>query len=734
MLITLCASFLCSVSLQSQQTSSRSPDLPVPFAYELALAPGERLLRYAWDGGDPVPFLSEERRPFIVPGELGLSPDARLYLPGNALDECVSSGARSVTSRNLVFVAGRYGQALGFGRSSLLRLALPPQAYGKDGWTLSFWLRPESGAFGRLLVLLPGAVEVVLLGDGRLRARLLPNDQTLTHASILRPGEWEFVLVSYDPLHTRQMRMCVGGSAANVLFPVATAPRIASELLAGDVAQSGQGFEGALDELMLVPLPASTDQARRAAQRALAPGNHTLEIVTSRETRTVEVAAHPTRELVLDTPAELALGEMNGTAIENGVLRWVPARWHEIRTPGAPAPRTTHPTVYIGSRRVLTFGGETRDTHLGPMRNTRDTWIFDGAARRWECVPTALAPEPRCHVPAAYSPDHDLVLLVGGWRNDMVPGSNYDDTWVYRVSQRRWEKRAPGGDAVGRGSDYGMVYLPALRRFLLLRNNHNLLYDPVADRWQRLPPPAAFTESGSPTTYSAGASHMCGLDPATGLVVVFGGAHGPQSLTFSDETALYDVLTNTFTVLAPPVHPTERVRSGFAHDSRRGRFVLFGGVKDQYSLRHDDLWVFDPRTRAWSELACSNRPSPRGGFYGMAYDPLADEFTLFGGRNSPERWLDETWVLEFGGKRSGTALYTFDRLEEHGRRSWFADVGTPGGSSVSFLFRASTSGADWTGWSTASGRFADQRFLQVVAFLKPGPGGAVPTIRRMGLR
>jgi len=241
-------------------------------------------------------------------------------------------------------------------------------------------------------------------------------------------------------------------------------------------------------------------------------------------------------------------------------------------------------------------------------------------------------------------------------------------------------------------------------------------------------------ENGQPSTYSVPGSAMCGFDPVSGEVVLFGGHTGSGSTVFHDTTVLYDPLLNRFTVLAPPVHPDARVRSGFAYDPMLRRFVLFGGVLDQFSQRFDDLWAFDPATRTWSELACSNRPSARGGYFGMAYDDATDEFVLFGGRSDGEHWLDETQVLELRPNGTGKAVFTFDRLQGWNRRTWFADAVTPGDSSVSYLFRWSIDARRWSSWRFSLNRLGTQRFVQVVALLASGSSGEVPEIHALGLR
>ena len=83
-------------------------------------------------------------------------------------------------------------------------------------------------------------------------------------------------------------------------------------------------------------------------------------------------------------------------------------------------------------------------------------------------------------------------------------------------------------------------------------------------------------------------SPIMGYDPETGLILRFGGAmlvDGEQ--VYTDTTALYDHAENRWTVLQLDLAPTPRVRAGFAYDTIRKRFVLFGGVRDQFSNRYD---------------------------------------------------------------------------------------------------------------------------------------------------
>ena len=117
----------------------------------------------------------------------------------------------------------------------------------------------------------------------------------------------------------------------------------------------------------------------------------------------------------------------------------------------------------------------------------------------------------------------------------------------------------------------------------------------------------------------------------------------------------------------------------------------------------------------------------------MAYDEGADRFVLYGGRSTPERWLDDTLALELNPTLAGRALYTLDRAQT-GRNTWFAERTEPGNSKVRFFFRAGSDNARWTSWSGNTVGLERERYLQVAVMLYPGSAGEVPSVQRMGLR
>jgi hypothetical protein len=693
--------------------------------------PGDPLLAYAWDEGPETPSLFATREVWLDYGELGTDPDASVYLPFNegtgAHARDLAATARRLELKGRSWVRGRFGWALDLAGPGELVLENDGRPFFPDAFTLELWLHRAEGAAAAAVPLVaePGSFALALDPEGHVVAELRTAAGPVSvRGAAPAPGRWTHVAVAGDAVRFGHLRVTVDGELARARVAGAVARG------AGRLALGASGAGVALDELRLLARALPTSELVEHARPGPSPGEHRRRLRFASGTREERPWAGIVREPAL-TDAGLARGALRRVVADASGARWVPGHWERSPARRGPAPRTTHPTVYVGGHRAWLFGGEVRDSHAPPMVNTNDTWLYDIAARRWEPVATDRAPSPRCHLPAAWSPDHDLVLLVGGWLNAAPEKRVLGDIWAFRVGARRWEARRPTGDAPPPQSDAGLVYHPGLRRFLLFNRATVREYDPEADRWTRRPEAEVVDANGRPARRVAGVSPIMGHDPETGLVVRFGGAYDAEGeRRYTDETALYDAARNRWTVLRPEPAPSARVRAGFAYDTKRRRFVLFGGVRDQFSERFDDLWTFEVAARRWTRVEASNGPSPRGGYYGMAYDPERDEFVLLAGRHSPERFLDEAWHLSLDPAAGGSARFVFDRAAQpEADRLW---VDAPG-AGVTLRLAASADNASWGPPSDAPALPPDAgaRYLGVEALVPPGASGV--GLRALGL-
>jgi hypothetical protein len=688
-----------------------------------------------------VPWLRSSGDRSIVFGELGRDALTGCYLTFNGRDLAGEAALQppgwETSAAGLSGAPGRFGGGARLEARSQIRVALPAEP---PVWSIEFWVWPEELGNHELLEL-PGVLHAYANAAGRIFTEV-PGAGDVPDAAGVYPAlvvgskatlvarAWNHVGIVLDLAELRAVRLVVNGEVTGRRFDLARVTARPRELAFGDARANGKGPACVIDELRVQHRNLSSAEilehgaarARAVEPLVLGYGDGTV----ARHALWSEAVATPR----LAGAEDWARGELVHARASPAGLAWSSEHWRRARTVTQPLPRTTHPTVSLGGGRAFLFGGETRDTHYGRIVNTDDTWIFDAPREEWSRVTGAPRPSPRCHMPAAYSPDHDLVLLVGGWWNEANPGRLLADAWEFHVAERRWE-RTRLAPTLDESSDHGLVYLPARRSFLLLRAEDAWLYDPEARRWshQRT---RAVDARGEPVAFSLGASPTCALDPRSGMVVVFGSELQGETSTFLDTTALYDVERATYTLLDLPLRPAGRVRPAFAYDPVRARFVLFGGVRSQEGARYDDLWVFDPQGPAWREIPRGPaRPSARGGYYGMAYDEIGDRFVVPQGRHSLERWQSETWFLELDERRPGRARYLFDRAA-FAERSWFAEVEAPGRSAVRFRFRASeerlTSG-DWSSEIPGEGRF-----LEVEVELLPDGDGRGPRVTAMGFR
>ncbi len=211
----------------------------------------------------------------------------------------------------------------------------------------------------------------------------------------------------------------------------------------------------------------------------------------------------------------------------------------------------------------------------------------------WTNMDPATAPLPRVNSPLVYVSQSDRVILFSGWTNNSERADLfYNDTWTYHFNTNTWTNMSPSTLPPGRGG-------------------HVLAYDVESDR-----------------------------------VILFGGARsgwGPTLVT-RQEIWAYDLSTNNWTNMAPPVMPSGRVEASFAYDSESDRIILFGGYLDG-GIYNAETWTYHYNTNTWTNMNPTTHPSPRQQAP-MAYDVESDQVIIMGGWHDQE-FFDETWAYDF---------------------------------------------------------------------------------------
>ncbi len=150
-----------------------------------------------------------------------------------------------------------------------------------------------------------------------------------------------------------------------------------------------------------------------------------------------------------------------------------------------------------------------------------------------------------------------------------------------------------------------------------------------------------WTNMNPGTAPSASVNMAMVYDSSADRIIVFGGYDGsPQG---SDRTWAYDFESNTWTDLAPAVHPPAGWLDRAAYDRWAERMILFGGYDGVAGALSNQTWAFNFQANAWTNLQPARHPSARSR-QGMAFDAQSDRTILFGGLTAEGDYSSETWA------------------------------------------------------------------------------------------
>src|SRR5205809_3059795 len=155
-----------------------------------------------------------------------------------------------------------------------------------------------------------------------------------------------------------------------------------------------------------------------------------------------------------------------------------------------------------------------------------------------------------------------------------------------------------------------------------------------------------WTNMNPGTAPSASVNRAMVYDSSADRMIVFGGYDGsPQG---SDRTWAYDFESNTWTDLAPAVHPPAGWLDRAAYDLWAERMILFGGYDGVAGALSNQTWAFNFQANAWTNLQPARHPSARSR-QGMAFDAQSDRTILFGGLTAEGVYSSETWAYRIDG-------------------------------------------------------------------------------------
>jgi Galactose oxidase, central domain len=112
----------------------------------------------------------------------------------------------------------------------------------------------------------------------------------------------------------------------------------------------------------------------------------------------------------------------------------------------------------------------------------------------------------------------------------------------------------------------------------------------------------------------------------------------PGTWTFSEATSKWKSIEQ-----AMDQQPSGRILPGMAYDPAEKKIVLFGG--DDLARCFGDTWVYDCKTRKWSQVKTPVAPSARAS-HAMVYLPEAKAVLLAGGYSGGWKPLTDVWVFK----------------------------------------------------------------------------------------
>jgi len=265
----------------------------------------------------------------------------------------------------------------------------------------------------------------------------------------------------------------------------------------------------------------------------------------------------------------------------------------------------------------------------------------------WTLMPTSIAPPTRASFDMVYDDARKVSILFGGINIDLK--MKFNDTWVYNLTSNEWTDVTPTVSPPAR-SNHAMVFDNA-SNLVVLFGGHDDNYNKFNDTWVYDVGTNTWTKRYPISAPAPRIEHAMAYDSINNLIVLFGG-RGKGDMLFRDDTWIYDVSTNIWTNVTPPLSPSARQAPAMAFDSKNGVVVLFGGYNDTHL---GDTWIYNVSTNIWVDMNPAHSPTPRHDS-NIVYDIYNEELILFGGI-SETSFQNDTWIYKVD-KNKWVALET----------------------------------------------------------------------------
>ena len=206
-----------------------------------------------------------------------------------------------------------------------------------------------------------------------------------------------------------------------------------------------------------------------------------------------------------------------------------------------------------------------------------------------------------------------------------------------------WEQKTPSSTQARRTS-HGMASIDGTSKVVVYGGGHGgqlyndtSVYDLNDNRWVDMDPNGDVPDKRRDLEMAA----ILGTDNA----LLFGGQVGSG---YDDETWIYDLSDNVWTLKNPNNKPGERICFAMAPIYGTKKTLLFGGFLDTWPNFNDETWVYDFTNEDWINMNPTGTKPVGRRFHALGSIYGTDKVLLFGGETSWGHYINDTWIYDLG--------------------------------------------------------------------------------------
>jgi hypothetical protein len=312
-------------------------------------------------------------------------------------------------------------------------------------------------------------------------------------------------------------------------------------------------------------------------------------------------------------------------------------QWLQMKPSTKPSPRIKQGMATVfNDDKIMLFGGT---DGLGSGENN-ETWQYDFSDNQWYLKSPSTKPPARYGLSMSAINNSDELIIYGGETAKSPSNLYYKDTWKYNVSSNQWTNMTPSINGTP-NTEYGhamamvhntdkIVLFGGFYTYGSFGGDETWVYDLSENKWEQ-----KFPVVKPPIRSLAGMSPIYNKD----LVLLFGGYDGQSG--YRKDTWIYNLTANTWTNKNPGYGPDTVNRHALSPIHDDDKVVLFGGS--------EVTWVYDLSENVWTHVYPSKNPPFVGVMANLHGTVKGIHFGGFGASTGDETWSYDINMYESTG-------------------------------------------------------------------------------------